>query len=184
MTDYDLAADYASLGEELAPPLLPNGPYNAVVKRAVPGTTAAGKGRIVVTCEILDGPYAGREIVQQLTWSPESEVARRIFRQALAVLGASHEWVLQTSANMATVAERITGAHAQIQVSEKSFNGEPRNEVNFRKPLPTSTPQAMSLGGPPQPPAPATPMTPQGVPVQQPAPAAAAQPAQGQWPSL
>ena len=133
MNDYNLAADYAALGDDLMPGILPDGNYVGVVKRAVPGQTQNGKGKIVVTLEVIEGPQAGREATEQLTWSPESEVARRIFSTALAIMGAPPEWVLEAQASFTDVAERITGAVVEFNAKEDEWNGQPRNRINFRK---------------------------------------------------
>lgn len=176
---FDLAADYEAYGDALVPKILSNGKYNVEVKRAVPGQTSKGKPKIVVTLEVIDGPDAGQQVTDQLTWSSESETAARIFSGALACMGATPEWIKTTRPSLPEVAERLVGARVAITAKEDEWNGQPRNRVNFVKSLGTApsaggpAAQAVSLGGTPQQAAPA--------PQQGQQPQAAPQ---GQWPSM
>lgn len=176
---FDLAADYEAYGDTLVPKILSNGKYNVEVKRAVPGQTNAGKPKIVVTLEVTDGPDAGQQVTEQLTWSPESEVAARIFSGALATMGATPDWIKTTRPSFPEIAERLIGARVEITAKEDEWNGQPRNRVNFVKSLGTApsaggpAAQAVSLGGAPQQAAPA-PQQSQQPQAQQ----------QGQWPGM
>lgn len=132
---YNLYEDYEAFGDTLVPQILPNGKYVATVKRAIAGQTNNGKSKIVVTLEIAEGPRAGAEVVEQLTWSPESETAARIMAGALAVMGATPEWVRTNRATFADVADHIIGAVVEISAREDEWNGQPRNRVGFLRTL-------------------------------------------------
>lgn len=132
---FNLWEDYEALGDTLIPKILPNGKYTAVVKRAVAGTTNNGKGKIVVTLEVVEGPEAGSEVVEQLTWSPESDTAARIMSGALAVMGATPEWVRENRADLSDVADYVIGSLVEISTKEDEWNGQPRNRVSFLKNL-------------------------------------------------
>lgn len=176
---YDLAADYDALGDELVG-RIPVGDHNATVVAARSRTSASGKGQIGLTLEIDEGPEAGTKVDDLLTWSPESEVARRIMSSALAMMGATSDWIKENRANMADVAERVTGARVAIRVKEGEFNGMPQARVSYIRSLGFSqaaqAPEAPTLGT-----APAAPQQAAQPPANAPQPQ---QPQQGAWPTL
>lgn len=150
---FNLAADYEALGDELIPKYLDNGKYIFEVTRAVPGQTSGGKPKLAVHLKVLEGEEAGHEDVENLTWSPESKVARGIFSRALAVMGADVEWVKLEKPTFTEIADRITGAivECSVKYDAAGFNGQPQNRYNFLRNMGTAAeqqnaPQVAQLG--------------------------------------
>lgn len=135
MSGFNFADAYQQNSDALAGDVLPEGEYTIVVKSAKAVETTSGKAAIRMQLEVAEGPYAGRTLPDQLTWSPESDVAMRIFSQSLAVLGASNEWIVTTQADGDMIAARVTGAKATVGVKISEWNGQDRNNVNYKKRL-------------------------------------------------
>lgn len=130
---FNFADAYSQNADALAGDVLPEGDYTVGVKSAKAVQTTGGKPAIRLQLEVLEGPFAGRTIPDQLTWSPESEVAMRIFSQSLNVLGASREWITTTGADGDAIADRIAGSKALVGVKISEWNGQDRNNVNYKK---------------------------------------------------
>lgn len=128
-----LAQEMAAFGDELMGKAYPNGEYDVLVKRATAAKSGTGKACLKVSLQIQGGKYDGKTVPDQLTWSPESEVAARIFATGVSKMGADPSWIKSTNASMAQVAARIQGAKVHVKLSEDSFNGIPRNRVAYTK---------------------------------------------------
>jgi hypothetical protein len=134
MSEFDFGAEYAAFGDDLKGTSY-EGTYEMVVQKAVPGQTQKGKAQFTLTLAWTSGPLAakGKTIVDRLIWSPESDVAARIFSQNLRTLGASQDWIMQTRPSPAQIAEQITGAVFEAVLKPDEFNGQPTTRVNYRK---------------------------------------------------
>lgn len=151
---FSLADDYEALGEELSPELLEDSTYTVQVVRSEAATTSAGKPCIRLGLKVLEGPRAGYIQNDQLTWSPESPVAARIFSQSLGILGAPAKWVKEARPSMEEIAARIMDSVVVIATKIKPVNGEDRVNVNYRRAVSTAAggpagPAAPVLGAPP-----------------------------------
>lgn len=136
MSGYDFAGAYQENESALAGDVLPEGEYDVECRSAKSVTTAGGKPAIRMQLVVISGPNAGRTVPDQRTWSPESEPAMRIFRHAMDVLGATKEWIVATGATGDQIAEKIVGGRASVFLKVGEFNGQPRNDVNYKKALP------------------------------------------------
>lgn len=135
MSGFDFASAYQQNSDAIQGEVLPEGEYDIEVTSAKSITTAGGKPAIRMQLMVVSGPSAGRTVPDQLTWSPESEVAMRIFRQSLDVLGATKDWIVATGATGDQIADKVVGARATIFAKVGEFNGQARNNVNYKKGL-------------------------------------------------
>lgn len=151
MPEFNLASEYAQFGpDELTGAALPEGEYDAQVNTATAAQTQGGKACIKLSLRVLNGPLAGRTLPDQLTWSPESPVAAKMFVQALTMLGATPQWVQSNQASLERTAEHITGAQARIKVTHREWpqgSGQMRANVNYTRGL-SSTPAAAPAAAP------------------------------------
>ena len=181
--DFDLAAAYDELGDELAPSILKKGDYELEVVRADAGHTQKGDPKLSIMLEVVSGPDAGFKLFDNLNWiaikndGTENTWGLNQTRRALAMLGATPEWIRNNRAQWPDVAEHIVGARVLAAVTESEWNGEPQNRIRYKKAISGGTSeqlaQAPSLGGAQAPQQPQA----QAAQPQQQAP-------QGQWPTL
>jgi hypothetical protein len=128
---FSLAQEMAAFGDDLLGKAYPAAEYDMDVVKAVASKTAGGKHAIKLTLKFIGGKFVGKTVFEQLNWSPESDIAAKIFAQALAKMGATQEWIKSTKPSMAQVAAKIEGAKVRVKLTEDSFNGIPRNKVSF-----------------------------------------------------
>jgi hypothetical protein len=147
MGSYDYASVLSQFKDVFQGDTLPEGEYDAKVKSVTEVTTAKGKQAFKITLEIMGGPHAGRTLLNQLTFSPESDIAVRIFGQSMATLGASPDWIMSNRATGAMIIEKITGTTVRIQNSHREFNGQPRNEVRYLRRLEGLPQSVPAVGG-------------------------------------
>jgi len=136
---FSLADEFESFGDELMGKSYEGRDIQMVVVKCETGTSAKGKHFIRPTLQFDGGPNSGKQVVDSLYWSPQSETAVRIFSQSLNVLGASPEWVKSEKPSMQQIAEKIKGATVIVNLTKDEFNGQPQTRVNYRK--------AVSAGG-------------------------------------
>lgn len=131
--EWSLADDYAAFGDDLVPPMLPEGDYELLVLRGSPGKTSTNKPSLTWTFRITAGPMyptevgkppkttVGREVSEMMTWSPGNATAARIFAEQLGKLGASQKWIMDTHATFEQIALRCIGTKikAKIKVDEE-----------------------------------------------------------------
>lgn len=168
--------DHATQAEEGFSPI-PSSEYFGEVVSAKHQNTKNGKLMFVVAFKVLAGPHAGRQVWRNFVVSPENPAAMARFFNDMVVLGVPREFFKTDPAND-QVCAKLLGARATLEVGQREYNGENRNEVNRVKPLPVgvvlpsvnpSAPSAPTATAPapsaapavPQAaPAPATPVTP------------------------
>jgi len=134
MSEFDFGAEFAAFGDDLKG-VSYEGEHEMRVTKAVAGTTAKGKQQFTLTLAFTGGVYGakGKTITDRLIWSPESDVAARIFSQNLRCLGATQEWIMQTRPTPDQIAEQITGAVFLAALKPDEFNNQPTTRVNYRK---------------------------------------------------
>jgi hypothetical protein len=132
MSEFDFGAEYAAFGDDLKGVSF-EGEYDMVVQKAVAGTTQKGKQQFTLTLGFTSGPYKAKNktVIDRLIWSPESDVAARIFSSSLKILGASHEWIMSARPSPAQIAERITGTVVSVRLRPDEFNGQPTTRVSY-----------------------------------------------------
>lgn len=136
---FSLAEEMAAFGDELMGKAYPAAEYDMLVRKATAAKTGGGKHCIKVILEFIGGPLKGKTVPDQLNWSPESDIAARIFAQGVAKMGATQEWIKQNKPSMAQMAGRIQGAKVHVKLTEDDWNGMPRNRVAYMS--------TISLGG-------------------------------------
>lgn len=147
---FDLAAEYEALGEDLLPPLLPDGVYTAEVISASGGVTSTGKECVKMVLRILDTAHAGRTQPTMLTWSPDNTTAREIFTRSMAILGLTPSWIKANApVSMDKAAAAIIGAVVQINTKIKPYNGADQVNVNFKAPVSSPATSAAPAAAPP-----------------------------------
>lgn len=153
---------------------LPEGPYEAVVSDAVAKNATTGKQMIVATFDITAGPYKGRKVWNNFVISKDNPNALKWFFQHMKALGLGADFFAHNP-SLEAVAAQLKGKTCTLQVAQKTYQGETRNEVKkitssggapaspggFGTAAPTPTPQAETPTPTPAP----TPETPaQGAP--------------------
>lgn len=143
MSDYDdgfsLKQEMEAFGDDLLGKAYPTGEYDMLVRKAVPAKTAGGKHCVKATLEFIGGPMKGKTVPDQLNWSPESDIAARIFAQSMSRMGATQEWIKATNPSMVQLAAKIQGAKVHVKLTEDTWNGMPRNKISYLS--------TISLGG-------------------------------------
>jgi len=134
MSEFDFGAEYAAFGDDLKGTAY-EGEYTMRVVKAKSSQTQKGKQQFLLNLAFTEGPLAakGKTVDDRLVWSPESDVAARIFAQSLRILGATQEWIMAERPSPEQIAERITGAVVKVKLSKGEFNGQPQTNVNYRQ---------------------------------------------------
>jgi len=133
--EFSFADEFEAFGEELEGKPLPKGEYEMVVVKSTAAITAGGKQCFKVVLEAMNGPQQGRQVSEQLTWSPENSVAARIFAQGLKAMGAPQEWIKSERPTADQIAAQMLGQKILVGLDEDEYLGQPRNRVRFRKNL-------------------------------------------------
>lgn len=128
---FSLADEMAAFGDELMGKAYPEGEYDMLVKKATAAKTGGGKHCIKVVMEFTGGKYKGKTVPDQLNWSPESDIAARIFATAVAKMGATQEWIKANKPSMAATAAKIQGSKVHVKLTQDDWNGSPRNRVAY-----------------------------------------------------
>jgi hypothetical protein len=137
--DFDFGAEFAAFGDDLKGTAY-DGDYTMRVSKAKPSRTQKGKMQIQLTLAFQGGPLGakGKTVDDRLVWSPESEVAAKIFAQTLRTLGAPQEWIMQAKPSPQQICDQITGAVVECKLSPDEWNGQPRTKISYRKALSTN----------------------------------------------
>jgi len=134
---FNLADDYDALGEELLPKVIDPGTYTVEITKATAAQTGTGKQAIKLVLKVIEGPEVGTTIPDQMTWSPESPVAARIFSQSLAICGAEPGWIKNSRPSMEEIAARMVGSVVSIRTTIRQFNGQDQANVNYSRTIST-----------------------------------------------
>lgn len=151
--DFDFGAEYAAFGDDLKGTAY-DGDYTLRVSKVKVGKTQKGKMQFQLTLAFVGGPLGakGKTVDDRLIWSPESDVAARIFSQTLRTLGAPQEWIMTARPTPQQIADQITGAVVECKLSPDEWNNQPRTKISYRRAVstnaipggasPTATPSA------------------------------------------
>jgi hypothetical protein len=134
MSEFDFGAEYAAFGDDLKG-VAYEGEYEMLVQAMKPGTNQKGKAMFTVTLAFTSGPLKAKNktLDDKLYWSPENDVAARIFAQNLRVLGAPQEWIMSDRPTPQEIADRCVGNVVAVKLSKGEFNGQPQTRVNYQK---------------------------------------------------
>lgn len=130
-----------------------------------------GKPQLAYTLKITSGPYVGRTIKGQITFSPENPIALKMFFQQLDTLGFGEAFFAQLQAERLSVEEGfnriasgLQGKQLTAELENKPFNNMDREVVKvfknaggaagFTAPaaavaLPAAVPAAVAVSEPP-----------------------------------
>lgn len=134
MSEFDFASEFEAFGDDLKGVSF-EGEYDMLVQKAVAGTSPKGKQMFTVTLAFTAGPNKAknRTVSDRLYWSPESDVAARIFAANLKVMGASQEWIMSARPTPDQIAERMTGTVVSVRLRPDEFNGQATTRVSYLK---------------------------------------------------
>lgn len=171
MTEIDWAALQKDAKEAS---LIPDGEYQAVCIETLATTSSNGKPMIKHKCQITDGPQKGKKVSSQLTVSPESPIALRIFFQNLEAFGITADF-FTVNPQLESVASAMRNRPITIEVETRAWQGIDRNGIKSIRPPRSGAPTAPGVTvGPPVPVPPgAAPVVPSAAPAVPPTPATA-----------
>jgi hypothetical protein len=134
MSEFDFGAEYANFGDDLKG-VAYEGDYEMLITDMKPGTSPKGKAMFTVTLAFTSGPLKakGKTVVDKKYWSPESDVAARIFAQDLRVMGAPQEWIMADRPTPQEICDRCIGNVIEVKLTKGEFNGQPQTRVAYRK---------------------------------------------------
>jgi hypothetical protein len=107
---------------------IPEGPYQAVVSDATAKNAASGKPMIVAVFEVTAGPYKGRRVWNNFVLSRDNANALSWFFKHMNALGLSKDFFAHNP-SLETVAAQLKGKTCTIDVTQKVWNNETRNDV-------------------------------------------------------
>jgi hypothetical protein len=118
----DFGALMQQMGQQLE--VIPQGPYDVVVKTADATTTNDGsKPMLKVKFNIESGPQAGRPLYNNFTISQESQNALRIFFQQMQILGLDPAFWSQPGVTLEHAAVALVGKRCRVDVAHRSWQG-------------------------------------------------------------
>jgi hypothetical protein len=134
MSEFDFGAEFASFGDDLKG-VAYEGDFEMLVKSMKAGTSPKGKAMFTVELAFTSGPLKakGKTVTDKLYWSPENDIAARIFAQNLRVLGAPQEWIMSDRPSPQEIADRCVGNVVAVKLKKDEFNGQPQTRVNYQK---------------------------------------------------
>lgn len=155
-------------GGSTAIPVVPAGPYPAIIESAEPRTTAGGKDSWKVKFKVTSGPNAGHVVWNDFTISPESEGAMKWFRAHMEAMGIPWSWLVENNPDGQQVADALVGRECVLILVIENWNNADRNKVKDVKKAGTAVAAAVAPTAPafapaPQPAGPA-PLPAPGVP--------------------
>jgi hypothetical protein len=136
---------------------LPPSEYEVEVEKAeAKKASSSGKLMFVVTFKVTSGPYANRKLWNNYVVSPESEGAMGFFFRHMKAFGLNADF-FKSNPHEDTVAAALVGKHVKLEVGQRTWQGEIKNDVKNTKP---STAVSNGSGAPPPPPPPPAPAPP------------------------
>lgn len=131
---------------------LPVSTYDVeIVKAEAKNAQSSGRLMFVVTFNVINGPHANRKVFNNFVVTPESEAAMGFFFKHMKALGLTSEF-WEKNPDSEVVAQQLVGRQATIDVGQRVYQGETRNEVKNVKPY-TGASVASAAPAPPPPPA-------------------------------
>jgi uncharacterized protein DUF669 len=134
--------------------VLPAADYDLKVIKSEATQSGSGKLMYRVTHEVINGPYLGRKVFDQIVVVPDNPTALSIFFRKMGAMGIDKQFFAQNPSDH-QVAEALLGKTFRGQVAIRQYQGQDKNEVKNYAPLTAQQPAAPPV--PPQPTAPATP---------------------------
>ena len=126
---------------------LPNGDYDCKVTKAEAAKTSNGKLMFKLTFEVIAGPSTRRKIWGNQTVSPENPTALGIFFSQMKALGLDANFFgAQPSPDQ--VAAAMEGRFARVNVGQRTWQGQLRNEVKSIKPAVITSEQGFAAPSP------------------------------------
>lgn len=139
-------SDLQRTAEEGTRPV-PVGDYRVEIVSAKATIASTGAEMIKVSLKILDGPHAGRTLLNQFVLSPDNPFALKIFFRHMAALGISDVATVAPN-GMEQLAEALLHRVAYATVSIGEWQGVSRNQVDNIKSGPGSGPAGSATSGP------------------------------------
>lgn len=131
------SSSYKALHKEATTIL--TGDFNVVFTEVTPTKSSTDKSMFKYKAKVEDGPHQGHVFYGQITVSPESTGAMRMFFGQMAALGADEAFfnslpddISQEQAD-GLIAQKIEGARAQITVENRPYLGVDRESVKTIK---------------------------------------------------
>lgn len=116
------------------------GDFPVIFAAAESKKSSNGKPQISYTLKITSGPYVGRTIKGQITFSPENPVALKMFFQQMDSLGFGEAFFAQLQAENLSVEEAfnriasgLQGKQLTAELENKPWNGMDREVVKTFK---------------------------------------------------
>jgi len=154
---------------------IPQSDYDVKISATEATTSSTDKPMWKITCDVLNGPHAGRKLFTQQTLTKDNPNALNIFFRQMAAAGLTSEFFKTRPTNQ-QIADALLGRQFRAKVIVKDYQGMPKNEIKQWNPPSAAAsaggpppPAAQAPGGPPPPPASSSASPP-------PAPAASAPP--------
>jgi len=109
--------------------VIPAGQYLIRITDATATKAGTGAEMIKTTVQLVDGPYAGRQVVTNIVFSFDNPQAMRMVFKRLNALGVTSEWLAESNATVGQIAAAIAGREAIADVSVRQWQGEDRNDI-------------------------------------------------------
>jgi hypothetical protein len=133
---------------------LPPSEYEVEVEKAeAKKASQSGKLMFVVTFKVTTGPYANRKLWNNYVVSPESEGAMGFFFRHMKAFGLNAEF-FKGNPHEDTVAAALLGKKVKLEVGQRTYQGEIKNDVKNTKPSTATTTAGTGAAPPPPPPPP------------------------------
>jgi hypothetical protein len=130
--------------------VIPAGEYRVRVTEAEPKTASTGAEMIKTTVKLEDAGYEGRAVTTNLVFTFDNPTAMKMLFRRLQALGITSEWLAETGANVAQIAEAIKGRSCVAKLNVRKWNGEDRNDVEmFLDGVGSGIPSAPTVAGGP-----------------------------------
>lgn len=128
---------------------LPIGDYDVEVVEAQAVTAGTGRPMIKTTFEIIVGPHTKRKIINNFVLVVDNPVALAFFFRNMKCFGLSDDFfaALGPNGTLEPVAQAMLGKRVRLQLTQREWQGEMRNDVKTVKPY-TGAPGALGNAGP------------------------------------
>lgn len=125
---------------------LPNGDYDVEVEKADSVIAGSGRPMIKATFKVIVGPHTNRKVINNFVLVVDNPTALSIFFRNMKCFGLTEDFFasLGAAGTLDPVAQAMVGRRVRLQLGQREWNGEMRNEVKGVKPY-TGAPSA--LGG-------------------------------------
>jgi hypothetical protein len=122
-------SDLLKLADGTGSGTVPAGDYETMIENAEVRQTGTGKQKIAVRYKILNGPYAGRNVLDDMVLSPGNANAVAIFFRKMAQLGLDSGY-FSRDPSLEKVAADLRDRRQKITVELRMWNGTERTSVS------------------------------------------------------